>query len=69
VWLHVGYAAGVDNFDNFSIDQIGDFRANTLATGARIPLVTLTTIVANYERQRRNDAEMERFTVSLQQQF
>jgi YaiO family outer membrane protein len=70
VWLHVGYAAGVDNFDNFSIDQIGNFRANTLAAGARIPLVTLTTIVANYERQwRRDDAEMGRFTVSLQQQF
>jgi hypothetical protein len=69
-WLRLGYAAGVDNFDNFSIDMIGDFRANTMAVGLRIPLVTLTTIGANYERQwRRDDVEIGRVTISLQQQF
>ena len=70
VWLHLGYAAGVDNFDNFSIDMIGDFRANTIAAGVQIPLPTLTTIFVNYARQwRRDDVEMGRVTVSLQQQF
>jgi YaiO family outer membrane protein len=69
-WLRLGYAAGVDNFDNFSIDTIGNFRANAMAVGVRIPLVTLTTIGANYERQwRRDDVEMGRITISLQQQF
>jgi YaiO family outer membrane protein len=69
-WLRLGYAAGIDNFDNFSIDMIGDFRANTMAVGVRVPLVTLTTIGANYERQwRRDDVEIGRVTISLQQQF
>ena len=70
VWLHAGYAAGVENFENFSIDRIGDFRANTVSGGVRIPLQTLTTIVGNYERQwRRDNVDMGRVTLSLQQRF
>lgn len=70
VWLHTGYAAGVEDFDNFSIDRIGDFRANTVAGGVRIELPTLTSVIGNYEHQwRSGDIDMGRVTVSLQQRF
>ena len=70
VWIRGGYAAGVENFDTFSIDRIGDFRANTISGGIRIPLPTLTTIAGTYEHQWRDqDVTMGRFTVSLQQGF
>ena len=70
LWLHGGYAAGVENFDNFSIDRVGDFRANTLSGGLRIPLRTLTTIEGGYDHQwRRDDVSMGRATISLQQRF
>jgi Flp pilus assembly protein TadD len=69
VWLQAGYAAGVEDFENFSIDRIGDFRANTLSGGLRFDLPTLTGIVANVERQWRTGANMTRFSLSLQQRF
>jgi YaiO family outer membrane protein len=70
VWLQTGYAAGVEDFENFSIDRIGDFRANTLSAGVRIDFPTLTGLVANYERQWRSvNADMSRFSLSLQQRF
>ena len=70
VWLHTAYAAGVEDFDNLSIDRIGDFRANTVAGGARIDLPTLTSVIANYERQwRRGNIDVARVTLSLQQRF
>ena len=64
-----GYAAGVEDFENFSIDRVGDFRANTLSGGFRIDLPTLTAVVGNYERQWRTGADMNRFSLSLQQRF
>lgn len=70
VSVHGAYAAGVEDFENFSIDRIGDFRANTLSGGLRIDLRTLTTAIAQYERQwRRGNVEMGRVTVSLHQRF
>ena len=69
VWAQLGYAAGVEDFENFSIDRIGDFRANTAAAGFRIDLPTLTGIVGNYERQWRSGDDMNRFSLSLQQRF
>ena len=70
IWLRVGYAAGVEDFENFSIDRIGNFRANTASGGFRIDLPTLTGIVGTYERQWRSlDADMNRFSLSLQQRF
>ena len=70
VWLHTAYAAGVEDFDNLSVDRIGDFRANTVAGGARIDLPTLTSVIANYERQwRRGNIDVARVTLSLQQRF
>jgi tetratricopeptide (TPR) repeat protein len=69
VWLQAGYAAGVEDFENFSSDRIGDFRANTVSGGVRIDLPTLTAIVGNYERQWRTGPNMNRFSLSLQQRF
>jgi Flp pilus assembly protein TadD len=69
VWLQAGYAAGVEDFENFSSDRLGDFRANTLSGGVRIDLPTLTAIVGNYERQWRTGPDMNRFSLSLQQRF
>ena len=70
VTVQAAYAGGVEDFENFSIDRIGDFRANTLSGGLRIDLPTLTTLVGNYERQwRRGNTNMGRVTVSLLQRF
>ena len=69
VWLQTGYAAGVEDFEHFSIDRVGDFHANTLSGGLRLDLPTLTAIVGNYERQWRTGANMNRVSLSLQQRF
>jgi hypothetical protein len=71
VWLQTGYAAGVEDFENFSSDRLGDFHANTVSAGFRIDLPTLTGIVGNYERQWRTgpNMNMNRFSLSLQQRF
>lgn len=70
VSVQAAYAAGVEDFENFSIDRIGDFRANTLSGGVRINLPTLTALVGAYERQwRRGNMDMGRVTVSLLQSF
>lgn len=68
--VQAGYAGGVEDFENFSIDRIGDFRANTAMGGLRLQLPTLTAIVGGYEHQwRENNVSMGRVTVALQQRF
>lgn len=70
LWVTAAYAAGVEDFEHFSIDRIGDFRANTGSFGARYELPTLTSIVGLYEHQwRKGGLEMGRVTVSLAQRF
>ncbi len=70
LWLQAGYASGVEDFENFSIDRVGDFRADTVSGGLRIDLPSLTSIVGNFERQwRREDVNMNRFSITLQQRF
>ncbi|MBI4887423.1 MAG: tetratricopeptide repeat protein [Acidobacteria bacterium] len=69
-WVRAGYAAGVEDFENFSIDRIGHFRANTGVAGLRLDLATLTSVAVDYEHQRRRGGvRMGRVTVSLQQAF
>ena len=64
------YATGVEDFENFSIDRIGNFRANTLSGGLRIDLRTLTAIVGTYERQWQDSSpDVGRVTVGLLQSF
>ena len=70
VSAQAGYARGVEDFENFSIDRIGNFRANTLSGGLRIDLPTLTALTATYEHQwRRSNIDMGRATVSFLQSF
>ena len=70
IGLHAGYAAGVDDFESFSIDRIGDFRANAISGGARLDLPTLTSILAGYQHQwRTRNVSVGRVTLSLQQAF
>lgn len=70
VWLHAGYAAGVEDFENFSIDRIGDFRADTASGGVRLDLPSLFTVIGTYEHQwRSGNVDMGRVTVSLHQRF
>ncbi|MDA1184375.1 MAG: hypothetical protein O2930_07000 [Acidobacteria bacterium] len=70
--LQGGYASGVEDFDRFSIDRTGDFRAHTFSGGARVYLPTMTAIIGQYEYQTRSrdtKRDMGRVTVSLAQTF
>ena len=70
VWLHGAYMRGVENFDNFSSDRIGAFRANTGTAAIQVLLPTLTSIVGGYDYQRRpNGVTMGRFSIGLVQSF
>jgi len=70
LWVTGGYAGGVDDFENYSIDRVGDFRANTGSAGVRYELPSLTSLVGLYEYQRRERGlSMNRVTVSLAQSF
>ena len=70
VWADAGYSYGVEDFDNFSVDRIGDFRAHTGAAGVHVDLRTLTTVWGAYEYQRRtNGPTMMRLTLTLSQRF
>lgn len=68
--LQGGYSAGVEDFDTFAIDRIGDFRARTVNGGVRLDLRTLTSVIAGYDRQwRRHNGEIGRVNVAVQQRF
>jgi hypothetical protein len=70
VWLQGSYAAGVEDFENLSIDRIGDFHANTVGGGLRLDLPTLSSLVASYERQWRGTSpDMSRVSLGFQQRF
>ncbi len=70
VWLNAGYARGVEDFDNFSFDRIGAFRANTGSGGVRVELPWLTSLVGSYEHQvRRDQTKVQRLTFSFAQRF
>jgi Tfp pilus assembly protein PilF len=70
IWVHGRYTSGVDNFDNFSVDQIGAFHANTGTAAVEFVLPTLTSIVGGYDYQHRdNGVTMGRINVSLVQSF
>jgi hypothetical protein len=70
VSIQAAYAAGVEDFDNFSIDRIGDCQAHTVSGGLRVDLPTLTALVGRYEYQwQRFDRQIGRVTVSFLQSF
>lgn len=70
IWVTAGFAGGVEDFENFSVDRIGNFKANTAAGGVRVDFATLTSLAAGYERQWREAGQtMGRVSVSLAQRF
>ncbi len=70
VWLNAGYARGVEDFDNFSFDRIGAFRANTGSGGVRVDLPWLTSLTGSYEHQvRQDETKVQRLTFSFAQRF
>lgn len=70
LWVRGGYIHGIDNFDLYSIDQIGDFKANIAHVGAQFVFPSLTSIVGTYEFQSRaNGVHMARFNIGLAQTF
>jgi Tfp pilus assembly protein PilF len=70
VSVHAGYTRGVDDFEAFSIDRIGNFLAHTVSGGVRVELPSLTAVAGTYEYQdRTGDVRMSRFRVSFAQRF
>jgi YaiO family outer membrane protein len=68
--LEAGYATGVEDFETFAVDRVGDLRADTVRAGLRLDLPTLTSLVAGYERQwRRGHVDMGRASLAIQQRF
>lgn len=70
VWAMLGYSRGVENFDNFSVDRVGEFDADTGSIAVRIDLPTLSSVIGGYEHQWRDaGVQMGRFTLSFAQRF
>lgn len=70
VWLTGGYAAGIEDFETVSIDQLGNFKAHSVSGGARWDLPSLTSVVGGYDYQwRSDDIQRGRFSISLSQRF
>ena len=70
IWARGGYISGIENFDQFSIDHIGEFRAKTATGSVQILFPSLTSIVGSYDYQwRKNGVHMGRVYVSLVQAF
>jgi YaiO family outer membrane protein len=70
VWLMLGYAYGVEDFDTLSPDRLGRFKAHTGRGGFRFDLATATTFSALYEYQSRQaDVTMNRVSATIAQGF
>ena len=70
IWVRGGFVRGVDNFDNFTIDEAGEFHAKTVSAALQILLPSLTSIVGRYDYQwRPDDVRMGRASIALVQAF
>jgi YaiO family outer membrane protein len=72
VWLRGGYVHGIENFDLFSnpVNQLDQFRANTVNVGVQVLLPSLTSIVGGYDYQWRDGGvRMGRINIGLVQAF
>lgn len=70
IWLTGGYTAGVEDFETISIDQIGNYRAQSISGGVRLDLPSLTSVVGGYDHQwQPNDVRRSRFSIGLAQRF
>ena len=69
-WIRGGYVAGVDNFELYTVDQIGKFKASTVLGQAQYIFPSLTSIVGTVSHQTRSGGvHMNRFTFGLTQAF
>ena len=70
IWARGGYISGIENFDQFSIDHIGEFRAKTASGSLQILFPSLTSLVGSYDYQwRSSGVRMGRVNVYLVQAF
>ena len=72
IWLRGGYVHGIENFDLFSnpVNQLDEFRANTVNVGVQVLLPSLTSIVGGYDYQWRDaGVRMGRINIGLVQAF
>ena len=70
IWARGAVVRGVDNFDNFTIDEAGAFHAKTAGAALQILLPSLTSIVGSYDYQwRKNDIRMGRARIAIVQAF
>jgi len=70
IWARGAFVRGVDNFDNFTIDEAGEFHAKTAGAALQILLPSLTSIVGSYDYQwRKDDIRMGRARIAIVQAF
>ena len=70
VWLNLGFAAGIEDFENFSIDRTRRLPREYRLGWLRLDLPSLTSLVGTYEHQwRENEVKMQRFSFSFAQRF
>ncbi|HEU5257474.1 MAG TPA: tetratricopeptide repeat protein [Vicinamibacterales bacterium] len=70
IWARGAFVRGVDNFENFTIEEAGEFHAKTAGAALQILLPSLTSIVGSYDYQwRKDDVRMGRAKIALVQGF
>jgi len=70
IWFNLGYASGVDSFENLSVDRVGAFHAHTGLAGMRVELPSLTSVVTTFEYQsRKSGPHTQRLSLLLAQRF
>ena len=70
IWARGAFVRGVDNFENFTIDEAGEFHAKTAGAALQILLPSLTSIVGSYDYQwRKDDIRMGRARIAIVQAF
>jgi len=70
IWARGTFVRGVDNFENFTIEEAGEFHAKTAGAALQILLPSLTSIVGSYDYQwRKDDVRMGRARIALVQAF
>ena len=70
IWARGAFVRGVDNFENFTIEEAGEFHAKTAGAALQILLPSLTSIVGSYDYQwRKDDLRMGRARIALVQAF
>jgi hypothetical protein len=68
--VNVGYAYGIESFEDLTADRLQSLGATTIAVGLRIRVPSLTVVATTWEHQwRSNEMRMDRLTLSVVQSF